>query len=456
MSFFSKVTKYFESKIVFNTYALIILLFLLLFDGVRSNPIFSGIQSINVIFCLYFISKRPGLNLVTSFYGFTLILLCLLPIAEFKMGIIYWEGKKISDLTYIKTSILVLISILSFRLGYILNLNPFKIKSKGLLKFITSPKFTIKNFFTKTILLLIFPCIYLLSAYNFDIIAMQFRSGGESIESVFLFEWFFVKPLIFNICFFYLLFNNLNRNNNILLSLFFVSIIIFFVNPLGVARFLAFSLYIPLIYLNGKFKLTNSYLFLNFVFFGLILIFPILDIFRWFAVGDYLNLAANFNLEYYFAGHFDAFQNFCRIIDLNIHTYGQQFLGAFLFFIPRSIWPNKPVGTGFLLADKAGLSFNNISMPYIAELYLDFTFIGMIIGVVLLGIFYRIIDDWIHKISNLYSLKNSIKLIAFAEFCCLQFYLLRGNFLGAFAFSSTVILTIFLVYILYSIINIKK
>ena len=31
MSFFSKVTKYFESKIVFNTYALIILLFLLLF-----------------------------------------------------------------------------------------------------------------------------------------------------------------------------------------------------------------------------------------------------------------------------------------------------------------------------------------------------------------------------------------------------------------------------------------
>lgn len=446
----------FHSKLLFNIYVFIILLYLLIMDGTRSNFLFFGIQILNILLCLYFISKRPGFNLLTSFFGFTLILLGLLPLAEYKLGIIYWDGKKVSDLTYIKVSILVLISILSFKLGYSLRFYQRKKNIVSSSKLDLPEIHAIRFFPQKTIILLISPCIYILYAYNYDIIAMQFRSGGESIESVFLFEWFFVKPLIFNICFFYLLFNNLNRNNNILLNFFFASIIIFFVNPLGVARFLAFSLYIPLIYLNGKFKLTNSYFFLNFVFFGLILVFPILDIFRWFAVGDYLNLAANFNLEYYFAGHFDAFQNFCRIIDLNIHTYGQQFLGAFLFFIPRSIWPNKPVGTGFLLADKAGLSFNNISMPFIAELYLDFALIGMIIGVVLLGIIYRIIDDWIGKISNLYSLKNCIKLIAFAEFCCLQFYLLRGNFLGAFAFSSTVILTIFLIYILYSIINIKR
>lgn len=456
MPSFKKVLNFFESKIVFNSYVLLLLFYLLIFEGTRTNPFFLGLQTINVFLCLYFISKKPGLNLVTSFYGFTLILLCLLPIAEFKMGIIYWEGKKISDITYIKTSLLVLISILSFKFGYSVRFRSKRLNTKIFSYSEISKTFTFRNFFPKTILLLIIPCIYLLSAYNYDIIAMQIRSGGESIESVFLFEWFLVKPLIFNLCFFYLLHNNLNSRKNILIGLLFIIIIIFFVNPLGVARFLAFSLYIPLIYLNSKFRLSNSYLFLNFVFFGLIFIFPILDIFRWFAVGDYLNLAANFNLEYYFAGHFDAFQNFCRVIDLNIVTYGEQFLGAIFFFIPRSVWPSKSVGTGFLLADKAGLSFNNISMPFVAELYLDFTFVGMIIGIILLGIIYRKIDDRIDKITNTYSFKNTIKLIAFSEFCCLQFYLLRGNFLGAFAFSSTVLFTLFIIYIFYSIINLKK
>jgi hypothetical protein len=183
----------------------------------------------------------------------------------------------------------------------------------------------------------------------------------------------------------------------------------------------------------------------------MIFIFPILDIFRWFKTENKLDLSQNMNLDYFFAGHFDAFQNLARTIDLNYHTYGYQFIGALFFFIPRAIWTNKPVGSGFLLADQAHLSFNNISMPLVSELYLDFSYIGVILGFLILGFIYRYIDNRMLVFKRLDNYTNIIKLIAYTEFCCLQFYLLRGNLLACTAFITSILASIFLVYIYYNI-----
>jgi oligosaccharide repeat unit polymerase len=424
---------------------------LLLFDGTRSSFIFCTIQSISVILCLLFIAERPGLNLATSFYGFTLIALCLLPIAEYKMEIRYWGGAYLSDFAYINTSLLVLLSIVSFRFGYEVQI---KQKNTNTISKLNSSIYRLQEKLTlKTIIFLITPCFYILASYNYDFIALQFRGMGEEIESVFIFELFFIKPLIFNIFFFYLLTIKYNSKNKwVKMTLFFFALL-FFVNPLSVARFLSFCLFVPLLYLMREYRRKDSYLFINMVFFGLIFIFPILDIFRWFTLADNFDVSKNFNLDYYFAGHFDAFQNFARVVDLDIHTYGKQILGAIFFFIPRSIWVTKPVGSGFLLAKQAGLSFDNISMPLVSELYLDFSFIGVFIGILLLGFFYRRIDDKMAAINSMGSLSAIIKMIAYTEFCCLQFYLLRGNLLGAFAFSSSIMASVFVVYIYYFITN---
>ena len=400
---------------------------------------------------MVFIAERPGLNLATSFYGFSLIALCLLPIAEYKMEIRYWGGTYLSDSAYIKTSLLVLLSIVSFRLGY-----EVQIKQKytnTLSNLNTSISQLQGKLALKTIIFLITPCLYILASYNYDLIALQFRGMGEEIESVFIFELFFIKPLIFNIFFFYLLTIKYNSKNKWIEKTLLFFALLFFVNPLSVARFLSFCLFVPLLYLLLEYRRNNSYLFINMVFFGLIFIFPILDIFRWFTLLDTFDVSKNFNLDYYFAGHFDAFQNFARIVDLDIHTYGHQILGAIFFFIPRSIWVTKPVGSGFLLAKQAGLSFDNISMPLVSELYLDFSFIGVFIGIFLLGFFYRRIDDKMATIKSMDSLSTILKMIAYSEFCCLQFYLLRGNLLGAFAFSSSIMLSVFVVYIYYFITN---
>ena len=187
----------------------------------------------------------------------------------------------------------------------------------------------------------------------------------------------------------------------------------------------------------------------------MIFIFPLLDIFRWFKLEDKFNSTKNMNLDYFFAGHFDAFQNFVRTIDLNFHTYGYQLSGVLFFFVPRSIWPSKPEGSGFLLADKAYLTFNNISMPLVSEFYLDFSYIGIFIGMFLLGVFYRFLDKKISKIGPIDNQKKIILIIAYTEFCCLQFYLLRGNLLACTAFITSILSSVLLVNYYYKIINLS-
>jgi hypothetical protein len=447
MKYLIKARGLLHSNYVFNLYLFAILFFLITFAGTRFNFIFFSSQILIILLCTIFISERPGLNLSTSFYGFTLIFLGIFPIAEFKLEIIYWSGRYLADIRYIEASLLVLLSLIAFRFSYGINLK-FKSKINSNKVFFVK---TLKFLPIKTFIFLAIPCIYILSAYNYDIIALQFRGLGEEIETVFIFEFFFIKPLIFNIIFFNLLvLKNSTTNSNKKILLFYL-ILLFFVNPLSVPRFLAFSLYVPLIFVIKNYYFKKNYSYLNVIFFGMIFIFPILDIFRWFKTENKLDLSQNMNLDYFFAGHFDAFQNLARTIDLNYHTYGYQFIGALFFFIPRAIWTNKPVGSGFLLADQAHLSFNNISMPLVSELYLDFSYIGVILGFLLLGFIYRYIDNRMLVFKKLDNYTNIIKLIAYTEFCCLQFYLLRGNLLACTAFITSILASIFLVYIYYNI-----
>jgi hypothetical protein len=456
MFYLKKITELLNSKYIFNLYILSLIVFLISLVGLRSNLIFISIQILIILLCILFINERPGLNLSNSFYGFTMIFLGLFPIAEYKLGIIYWGGKSISDFTYIEASFYVLLSIIFFRLGY-----EIKIKSKTIYNsniYLNHKIFTkmLSWLSLKTFLFLTIPCLYILAAYNYDFIALQFRGMGEEIETVFIFEFFFIKPLIFNIIFFFLIVHKSSGLKNKIILLFFFIVLIFFVNPLSIPRFLAFSLFVPLVFVLSKYYLKTNFAYLNVVFFGMIFIFPLLDIFRWFKLDDNFDSSKNMNLDYFFAGHFDAFQNFARTIDLNMHTYGYQLMGALFFFIPRSIWNTKPVGSGFILADEANLSFNNISMPLVSELYLDFSFFGILLGMLILGLFYRYLDKKMSFIGPIYSINTIVKIIAYTEFCCLQFYLLRGNLLACTAFISSILASILLVYFYYKLINLSS
>lgn len=131
--------------------------------------------------------------------------------------------------------------------------------------------------------------------------------------------------------------------------------------------------------------------------------------------------------------HYDAWSNglsMQKMIADHGHTFGMQLLGALLFFIPRSIWPEKPVSSGEMmgqyLMENASLWFSNISFSLPFEFYLDFGLVGVIFAALGMAIFVASVE---RKASS--SVVWHIFLIYFSFYL---YFLMRGPFLPAFAY----------------------
>jgi hypothetical protein len=90
------------------------------------------------------------------------------------------------------------------------------------------------------------------------------------------------------------------------------------------------------------------------------------------------------SLQYYStSGDFDGFQSIMNIY-LMVQTeglsLGTHLLSDLFFFVPRSIWPGKAMGTGGEAAMFMGYPFINISGPLPAELFADFGWVGVAVG----------------------------------------------------------------------------
>lgn len=68
-----------------------------------------------------------------------------------------------------------------------------------------------------------------------------------------------------------------------------------------------------------------------------------------------------------------------RWIDQFGYTWGRQFLGAMLFWIPRAIWTTKPIGTGTMVAQDLGFEYANLAPPIPAEGLINFGLPGVFV-----------------------------------------------------------------------------
>ncbi len=125
--------------------------------------------------------------------------------------------------------------------------------------------------------------------------------------------------------------------------------------------------------------------------------------------------------------------NTVAAVQENGPDYGYHIVGSFLFFVPRAIWQNKPIGTGQEVGGYIGYTMLNLSSPLWAEFYYAGNFIGVLIGFCLYGRFsYRLEQLGINGSSS-----GSVLLAYLAGF---QIFLLRGDFLNAMAFSTPCVL----------------
>ncbi len=226
---------------------------------------------------------------------------------------------------------------------------------------------------------------------------------------------------------------------------FFLGLILFwFKNPLVEKRNALGPLYISLFFLVIPRLFNTNIKTLFFLFFTMIVAFPLSAILTHseasfkeildnpVIVFDHMKgggIATAFNTLNY-----DAFSNILATMDY-IKDYGYsmgyQLLSAFLFFVPRALWEDKPISTGQLvgehLIDNYDFTYSNLSNPLVSEGFINFGFIGVIVAAVLLAIvLVRAIawlksEDYLKKIMAFYL---AIHLI----------FLLRGDFTNGFSY----------------------
>lgn len=104
----------------------------------------------------------------------------------------------------------------------------------------------------------------------------------------------------------------------------------------------------------------------------LVVVFPYADAFRRSSTGDFSR--ASLSAQWVTKLDYDSPQQIGRALPLverdGVYT-GRQLLGTFLFFVPRSLWQDKPRPTGQVIAENAGLEYTNLSAPLWAEAYTD-------------------------------------------------------------------------------------
>ena len=366
------------------------------------------------------------------FFGFV-------PLNDELNGNLYWGGGEIDVFYKIVTNFLILIGIIAFFVGSKVKLNFFN-------RIISS----LPNIRNINILffILLFSIIFflILFVYDFDLLKLLFRgTDGYLFDESYtklsqvdhlLFDNF-IRPMPILLLIIFLFFHQNNKQAcsycerlilDILLTVFFTAAI-FLVSPTSIPRFQAATLYIPLIIIFTNLW-DRPYSMQLTLLGGLLFVMPFLDKFREF---NYESFEWSINLKFLNHGHFDAYQNFARAIELDFFSGGSQLLGSLLFFIPRSFWEGKPIGSGHALADLAGYKFSNISMPFIAEGYINFGFIGVPLFMFLLGLILGNLDRiaWGMKKKHTYNLFIYFYYLLFG----MIFFMMRGDLMSSFAYT---------------------
>lgn len=118
---------------------------------------------------------------------------------------------------------------------------------------------------------------------------------------------------------------------------------------------------------------------------GSVVLFPYLDAFRYSERTQDSRGIAEMILEKSDYDSMVQVGNAITYVTQTGYSMGENLLGALLFWVPRSIWPDKPIDTGTELAQYVSYHNPNLSAPLWAEGYWAFGIVGVVLVFWLLG-----------------------------------------------------------------------
>ncbi len=205
--------------------------------------------------------------------------------------------------------------------------------------------------------------------------------------------------------------------------------------PTAMPRFETAALYTPiLLWFFPVFR--RRHVFVASFVGALLVLFPYLHQFRRFdASGNVEKIGVNFSQ--FEDLHFDAFFMFAKVLKMHMITDGLQLLGTFLFWVPRSIWTAKPVGSGQMIAEESQMFFTNLSMPYFAEGYINFGYLGVFLFTIIMACFCAYWDDYYWEKNRF--IRNNVNQVVYYLLIGLLFLILRGDLMNAMAYTCGII-----------------
>lgn len=202
-------------------------------------------------------------------------------------------------------------------------------------------------------------------------------------------------------------------------------------NPISNARYLSGTAILAAATAFGLFATTRRFRATSCGFLiGLLVIFPLADAFR---VSTQAQLKATNPIESLLSPDYDSFAELMNGYLVGVQqgiVPGKQLSGVLLFWLPRSLWTDKPVDTGIYIANMRGYPFTNLSAPLWIEFYLNGGWIPLAAGMFVLG---YALHRWDTRLDNEFDVYRMPGLVG----CILPFYmmiLLRGSLLQAASF----------------------
>jgi hypothetical protein len=383
-----------------------------------------------------------SITLKKIFYIFVFFFFGIAPIEQLANKTVFLGPPYLNQIDYLKINILILCIIFVYEVfydigySYMQNNNFFNdFKSHPFDKKVYELERWKGNFLVGLVIL-VFLILFWYNDFNFIyffarglVDEMLYQKKEVNLMVSLLINSLRFVPLLVYLYFFVIGF----KTKKLKLFLFLMLLLINF--PTSIPRFQVAIFYLPIAVL--EFKMLSRYLvFPLILYMSLLVIFPFLNIFRDFSsnvgFGSFLNFTMFNEL------HFDSYSSLAKVVKGSVVTYGNQLLGVLFFFIPRSIWSNKPVGSGEYLANLYDYDFGNISMNYFGEGFVNFGFFGIFLFVIFLSAIHVVLDF------NYYNKRvKSIRFVFFyLFFMSLQIMFLRGDLLTNYS-----IIVSFLVYL---------
>ncbi len=401
-------------------------------------------------YSLFSYEKNPY-SLHKVFHVFTLFFFGVAPVLQYYGNIRFLGEPSIPNEVKITVSFIILISTGLFNLIYMLSFkysNLSGVKSK--IQKMTVLNFNKVKFSGSTNLLFIglslLSLITMLYINDFNFVKLFFRGGdivGNPInentgnKTILLIANQFVRP----ICFISFIISATYNKENKTLNLFLFLIFFITCSPTSLARNATAAYYIPLLLLFIPI-FQKKHVFTSAMIGGIMVIFPFLNNFRRFNLDTKLTLGLNYEMFTHF--HFDAYMTFCRVVNLDLVTYGNQLLGVLFFFIPRSIWLDKPQSSGYFHAEVLNFKFKNIACTFLAEGYINFGYVGVFLFLFFIAWFSGRLD----KIFWTYIKHKSYYNILYILFLGMFLFILRGDLMNGYSYTLGLLLSALFVYYL--------